>query len=203
MIYLIITASIYNKSGIVNNDHRKKRYIECISAAIKLVQDTEIKLIVVENNGPKDTYLNNLGCDIVYTNNNKTLFSKGTKELVDIQEVLRQYNIKDDDTVIKLTGRYRLLSDAFFKLIRARPDIDAFIKFFNVCTLQFDFHDCVLGLFAIKAKYLKSFVYPDKTSPEIEFATFVRSKIKQEKILEISDLQLECCFADDLRLVTV
>lgn len=62
--------------------------------------------------------------------------------------------------------------------------------------------DCVLGLFAIKCKYLKNFEYDCKRSPECEFADHVRKNIK-ERTMEINNLNLECCFADDLRLLNV
>jgi len=202
MIYLIITTSINNVHGAANASHRKKRYIESIQASLKYIT-SDIKPIIVENNGARETYLDNLGCDVLYTNTNNTSFKKGEKEMRDIQAVIQKYNINDDDTVIKLTGRYRLLGDALIKLIKERPDMDAFVKFFNVSTLTFDSHDCALGLFAIKAKYLKTLRYPNKTSPEKEFVAYVRYNIKKEHIYEITDLQLECCFAEDLRLVTV
>ena len=63
--------------------------------------------------------------------------------------------------------------------------------------------DCVLGLFAIKCKYLKSFKYDFLRSPECEFAYYVRKNINKNKLIEVNDLHLECCFADDLRILVV
>jgi hypothetical protein len=62
-------------------------------------------------------------------------------------------------------------------------------------------NDCVLGLFAIKCKYLKQFHYECWTGPECEFADYVRKNIKN--IMEVENLDLECCFADDLRILNV
>ena len=54
--------------------------------------------------------------NVFYTDNNKQLFkSKGTNELLDIKAVIDKYGITDDDIIIKLTGRYRILSPNFFK----------------------------------------------------------------------------------------
>jgi hypothetical protein len=78
---------------------------------------------------------------------------------------------------------------------------DAFVKFFNVCTLKYMFDDCVLGLFAIKCKYMKEFMYNCMKSPECEFADYVRKNI--QNVMEINTLNLECCFADDLRKLVV
>jgi hypothetical protein len=111
MIYIIITTSINNKHGAQNEIHRQNRYIESIQQLLQLLENVEdIKPIVVENNGLRKTYLNDLNCDICYTNNNNLMvMHKGEKELLDIKEVINKYNIHDDDFIIKLTGRYKLL----------------------------------------------------------------------------------------------
>jgi hypothetical protein len=206
MIYIIITTSIYNKVGIRNNIHRQNRYIESIQQLLQLIKNVvDIKPIIVENNGLRQTYLDDLDCDICYTNNNKLMFEhKGKNELLDIKEVINQYKIQDDDVIIKLTGRYKLLNSSFINLVKNNiNNYDAFIKFFNVCTKTYMFDDCVLGLFAIKCKYLKEFNYNFIKSPECEFADYIRKNITQNKLMEIKQLDLECCFADNLRLLIV
>jgi hypothetical protein len=65
------------------------------------------------------------------------------------------------------------------------------------------FDDCVLGLFSIKCNYLKQFNYSFKKSPECEFADYVRQNINKNKLIQMTQLDLECCFADDLRLLIV
>jgi len=212
MIYLIITTSICNKIGIINNEHRKNQYIHCISAALALIENEykdKIKPIIVENNGKRETYLDGLSqtknCDVIYTDNNQHYFPhKGVNELLDIKHIIQKYNIEDNDTIIKLTGRYKLLNSSFLNsVIRAKDDYDAFVKFFNVCSKKYMYDDCVLGLFAIKCKYLNNFKYECKKSAECEFASFVRNNIESHKIMEIDTLNLECCFADDLRILIV
>lgn len=201
MIYIIITACIINKNGVRNKEHRKNRYIECIQQLLTLIDnDSSIKPIIVENNNNK-SYLDDLNCDICYTNNNvHECYHKGVNELLDIKEVINRYNIQDNDTIIKLTGRYKLLDLSFINLIKEN-NYDAYIKFFNVCEKSFVFNDCVLGLFAIKCKYLKNFNYTCIKSPECEFADYVRKNVNN--LMEVKHLNLECCFADDLRLLIV
>ena len=64
------------------------------------------------------TYLNDLGCEILYTNtNNLNTPNKAVNEYLDIQEVIKHYNIKDDDMIIKLTGRYLLLDTSFIETV--------------------------------------------------------------------------------------
>lgn len=205
MIYIIITTSIHNKVGVQNEIHRQNLYIENINHLLQLINnDLNIKLVVVENNGLRKTFLDDLKCDICYTNNNFINFkNKGGNELLDIKEVINLYNIKDDDIIVKLTGRYKLLNLNFINLVKNNDDYDAFVKFFNVCTKKYMFDDCVLGLFAIKCKYLKEFKYKFRKSPECEFANYIRKNIDKNKLMEVEQLNLECCFADDLRILVV
>jgi hypothetical protein len=206
MIYIIITTSINNKVGVKNNIHRQTRYIECINNLLELINnDSNIKPIIVENNGVRQTYLDDLNCDIYYTNNNMIHYNhKGVNELLDIKEVINQYNIKDEDIIIKLTGRYKLLNLNFINFVKNNiNDYDAFVKFYNVCTKQYMFDDCVLGLFAVKCKYLKEFKYNFLKSAECEFADYIRKNVDKNKIKEVHQLDLECCFADDLRILVV
>ena len=140
----------------------------------------------------------------MFTENNKTKFPhKGGNELLDIKQVIQEYDIRDDDIIIKLTGRYRLLNNSFFDMvINNAHKYEAFIKFFNVHTEEFMYDDCVLGLFAVKCKYLKKFQYNFKRSAECEFAMFIRKNIKG-KIMEIDSLGLECLFARTSELLCV
>lgn len=200
MIYIIATACINDRYGLEHNIVRQLRYLNSINSLLNLTKDNnQFKVIVVENNGKRETYLDQLECDVVYTDNNKMSFShKGYNELADIKHIIETYHIQDDDVVIKITGRYRLLTNKFLEIVEQQKDnFDAFLKFFNVCTRQYVLDDCVLGLYAIKTKYIKNFNYDGIKSPEIEFATYVR-KTCNNRIAEMANLGLECCFGESL-----
>jgi hypothetical protein len=208
MIYLIITTCIYNKFGIQQYDIRKNNYITSINKTLSLLPP-EIKPIIVENSHNSEsekTYLDDLDCEIIYTNNNQIKYPhKGINELLDIKYVIDKLKIQDDDTIIKITGRYHVDNDYFFKfVINNNNRYEAFVKFFNVCTLQYMQYDCVLGMYAIKCKYLKQFKYTDLSkSPEIEFATFVKKKIHIDKICRPKMLFLTCYFSEDFKVLSV
>jgi len=154
MIYLIITTCINNKFGIQNYEHRKNLYLYSIRKTLEYIPK-DIKVIIVENNGKRTTYLDDLGVDVHYTtNNSNTYFHKGINELQDIHSVIQSYNIQDDDIIIKMTGRYHLLNDSFINFV-LNNDYDAGVKYYNVCTFKYELNDCVLGLYAIKCKFLK------------------------------------------------
>jgi hypothetical protein len=161
---------------------------------------TKIKPILVENNGSRQTFLDDLNCDVVYTNHNELDLDKYKIELMDIKEVIKQYNIQDEDMIIKITGRYKLLDSTFINTVTANKEYDAFIKNFNVCTRKFEDNDCVLGLFAMKCIFLKNFEYTKPSiSPEKQFALYA----SELNTMRIHQLGLECCFADNLRIMVV
>ena len=149
-----------------------------------------------------------LGIKIIHTfwslqDNNIKYFLEPPSEH-DIKDVINQYKIKDEDIIIKITGRYKLLDSNFIDTVKNNyKNIDAFVKFFNVCTKKFHENkdDCVLGLFALKCGFLKKFEYIYKKSPECEFAIYVRDNVKN--IQQIDDLHLECCFARNLEILNV
>lgn len=206
MIYLIITTSVLNKIGSDDYEYRKKRYIDCIQTTLKFIENNNlIKPIIVENNGILNTYLDALHGDVIYTNNNIAQYQHvGVNELLDIKQVINEYNIKDNDIIIKLTGRYKPIDNSFFELIlNESKNYDVFIKFFNVNTLEYTHDYCVSGLFAIKCKYLKHFSYKCDKNPESDFASYIRNNIVSSKIMEINNLNLECCFADNLQILNV
>ena len=122
MIYVIVTTSINNKVGVQNSIHRQARYIESINTLLQLINnDSNIKPIIVENNGLRKTFLDDLNCSVCYTENNHIhCKNKGGNELLDIKEVIHKYKIKDDDIIIKLTGRYKLLKPDFIKLVKKK-----------------------------------------------------------------------------------
>ena len=210
MIYLIITASINNKFDSIVNSQRTRRYIDAISDTLKHLPESIIP-IIVENNGKRETFLDNFThCGkpvrVIYTNNNQRQFkSKGVNEFLDVKEVIEQVGIKFDDIIIKLTGRYRVLSPKFFEEIVENQTIhDAFIKFFGTCSLKYEKYDCILGMYAIRAIFLKLFnptTIDNYDSAEIGFARYTR--FCGAKVKELENIDLECCFSDDGRILIV
>lgn len=211
MIYLIITTSINNRFGNKDLDERQNRYLYAISESLKCLP-RQIKPIIIENNGKRNTYLDNFyhyhrqHVKVFYTDNNKQQFkNKAVNELIDIKELIEKYGIEDDDIIIKLTGRYRLLSPKFFKeIIENENNYDAFIKFFNVCELKYSNNDCILGCYAIRTKFLKLINHlsiDNYKYAEVGFAKYIR--FSGARIKEIEQLDVECSFSEDLRILNV
>ena len=219
---MIITACINNKYGVYNPWHREQRYKSSINACLNMVTElnkvcTANPILVVITENSSNTYSSYLDvfssdiCKIVYTRTNILYPSlhKASKELLDIHIAMENLQCIDNerDMIVKLTGRYRMLNSDFLeRVIRDQDKYEAFVKFFNVCTLQYLDDDCVLGMFAIRAKYLCAFKYDfefSSASAEVQFATFVKCCILPDVLCEMDSLGLECCFADDLRILEV
>jgi hypothetical protein len=211
MIYLIITTSINNRFGTQDANERKERYMYAIKETLKNVP-YEIKPIIVENNGKRETYLDNFyhhhrqHVKVFYTNNNKYEFkSKAINEFMDIKEVIDKYGIEDDDIIIKLTGRYRVLSSTFFKyIIENENNYDAFVKFYGVCSFKFEEYDCILGSYAMRTKFIKLFnenQIDNFKSAEVAFARY--TKFCGGRLKELDNLGIECLFSDTLKLMNV
>lgn len=208
MIYLIITTCITNRFGIQNDARRKTEYLAAITESLSHLPE-EIQPIIVENNGQRETYLDHfthydISVPVLYTTNNSRNSTKGMIELLDIKEAISHFGIREDDMVIKLTGRYTVKSPQFFRDVQMNHGITAFVKFYNVCTYEFNSHDSVLGLYAVRASLLKYWshlsmnYYP---SAEVAFANHIR--IHATTISEIQWLDLECVFAEDNRVLRV
>ena len=189
MIYLIITTSIIDTrfEHKQNPEVRKQQYLECIRAALDNLP-TCISPVIVENNGERQTFLDDFGIPVIYTTNNKTQeHHKGVNELMDIHDVIDRLNMSDHDTVIKMTGRYKILNDTFFKLVLENQSYDCIVKFFNVVTVKYMHNDCALGLYAMKVEHLKKFKYSQfSKSAEVDFSEYCRSL----NVLECMDLGL-------------
>jgi hypothetical protein len=100
MIYFLVTTCVFNDCLI-----RKEEYINGINKLKKIIQDLNFenyKIIIVENNGKRDTFLNMLDCEVYYTENNFIpTNNKGIKELQDILDCIDKYNINDTDLLLK------------------------------------------------------------------------------------------------------
>ena len=210
MIYLILTASLIDKHEGSLSEQRMEQYESSITKTLEYLPAC-IQPIIVENNGLRKTGLDHFvhhgkSIPVCYTTHNQeTHRHKGTKEVMDLHAVIRQFPIQPDDMIIKLTGRYHMLSSAFFEeVIEQEKNYDAFVKFYGTCSLQFETNDCILGCYAIRAMFLllwNPHTISNYSSAEVAFARYVRASITQLK--EMKWLGLHCIFAEDNRTLDV
>jgi len=158
MIYFIITCSLVEKDYEI----RKQQYINGISALLKIVK-IPCKIIIVENNGKRETFLDKFGLDILYTNNNAIpTNNKGIKELKDVWDCVQNFNIQDEDLIVKITGRYILQENSNF-ISTLNEDMDCIMKYGNCdYTAKHKVSECLTVLVAMKTKYVKKIKIPSE-----------------------------------------
>lgn len=187
MIYIVITASLIPE----NFEERKQQYIDGIMR-IQLMAKRfpESKVVIVENNGYRDTFLQGLGCDVLYTNMNCLNVEKGVKELLDIKSCIQYYNMLPTDFIVKVTGRYLLEADSpfFQELIHINGGIDCIIKygyFLDPSPQKID--DCITGLIGMRVKYILEIEIPSENEP-IEWKWAKASRLIDPKRIESLDM---------------
>lgn len=200
MIYFIITTCIYNDCDI-----RKNQYITAVTQLKKIIQYLNIgnyKIILVENNGLRKTFLNMLDCEVYYTSNNFLQnCDKGYKELQDILDCIDKYNIKDNDFIVKMTGRYILNNDSeFMNVIKNihNTNYQCVIKYGSYFKpVNYKMDDCITGLIGMTSFYIKQI---DKTNKydcvEWSWAKVTRL-INDKKICMVNNLGINICPASN------
>lgn len=203
-IRLIFTTCISARYADVVE--REQVYYKTITASLKTLAGLPIEFYIVENSGKRRTLLDDIsGVHLLYTDTNAIQYTgsnpdaetglKPMKEMMDILKVCEAFEFDEEDMIIKLTGRYGLENPPTFleNLIKNHEKYDAFIKFLNICTMSYDTDDCILGLCAIRYKYLQEFnprYMLEKQSCERVFAAFVWRTIDKERIFEATHLGL-------------
>jgi hypothetical protein len=175
MIYFLVTCSLIDKHPIpwiikVPEEYRIQEYAQGIEAILNISKHIQgSKVILIENNGPRKTFLDLYkGCQLFYTNNNtiKTK-NKGIKELKDIKDCIEHYGIKDDDFVVKLSGRYLIMDNSqFIQRLHNILNIDCILRYgsFNKPS-DTRVKDCITGLIGMRARYVKNIEEPDENDP--------------------------------------
>ena len=203
-IRLIFTTCIAARHA--NQREREDIYYKTITNNLKIMSGLPIEYYIVENGGNRRTLLDDIsGINLLYTDTNSIPYTgkntdaetglKPMKEMLDILKVCQAFEFDEEDIVIKLTGRYGLDNPPTFleNLVKNSDRYDVFMKFFNICTMSFDPLDCVLGLCAIRFKYLQEFnprYMLEQVSGEHVFAEFVRGIVPEGRIFEAMHLGL-------------
>ena len=197
MIYFIVTTSLINKDFL----KRKMQYVDGINKLkqrIHYLNIQDYKIIIIENNGIRNTFLDTSGCEIYYTRNNFLLTNnKGYKELKDIRDCIHKFNINDNDFIVKMTGRYILNDDSeFMNIIKNihNTKYDCVIKygpFYKPVDYKMD--DCITGLIGMSCAYVKQ-IEPPKEHESVEWKwAKVAQKIDNSKIYLVNSLGINIC----------
>ena len=182
----------------INTSEREELYVKCITKSLRIIKDMPFQIYLVENNGLRQTPFDDMsGVTLYYTDTNrlKSFGNIGVREFTDIILLAERYNFHENDIVIKLTGLYTMEEpNKFLKFVMDYADrYDAFMKWLDVTNNNYFTPDCVLGLYAIRYKYIENFNYLEMMNhPSMEhiFAKHVREAVPEDRIAEIQHLGL-------------
>lgn len=196
MIYFLIVACLLE-------DFFEKRKYQYIRAITQLINETEPivdkKIIIIENNTNGPTFLDDFGYEVFYTKNNEINTKNiGIKELKDILDCIKKYNIKDDDFIVKITGRYILENDSqFINIIKKNNlnEIHCIIKYGSYGDTKDDeCDDCVTGIIGMQTKYIKQIEIPsDNECIEWKWAKISLKINKENKIIIKGKIGINIC----------
>lgn len=158
-IFFVITTSIKVSEGERDASARQEQYERGIRSLLNVTKSGRVllegKVVIVENNGRRSTYLDNYKEDgvneVLYTDHNSLLVEKGVKEWLDVLATIRHMKMQSTDLVVKLTGRYYFDSNEA-PFLKAIYDLDwtktqAVVKFGSYGhTSEHQMADCVTGL---------------------------------------------------------
>jgi hypothetical protein len=182
----------------INTPEREELYLKCITKSLDIIKGMPFEVYLVENNGLRQTLFDDIsGVTLYYTDTNraKSFGNIGVREFTDIILLAERYNFHEDDIIIKLTGLYTIEEpNKFLEFVMNHADrYDAFMKWVDVTSNNYFTPDCVLGLYAIRYKYIENFNYLEMMNhPSMEhiFAKHVREAVPEDRIAEIGHLGL-------------
>ncbi len=155
LIAFLLSSCVYAKVCIVLSaaltdayfEFRKTQYIESINILAQYGYHNPYVIEALRKQGP--TFLDDYTSNVFYSTADDPRFrNKGINEARTMLQGIIHFNFNPDDLIIKLTGRYQLISDKFIKLVKNNPDIDAFVM------VNEDGNVFTLG-FAMRCKYMR------------------------------------------------
>lgn len=167
---LLLTSAIIE----AHYDERKNEYLESVS----YIDSIGLKNYVffIETILSKDHFIEDLQIPVFYSNTHLDyLRNKGVKEILALAKFLNSIEIVEDEMIIKLTGRYRFISDFFIKEVEKQE--------YDLYYTTRDFQS-FFGCFAIRKKYFIEFINSlnlvemenRMINIELEFLNFIKRR---------------------------
>lgn len=174
-------------------EFRKQQYVESFRKIASYGYKDLYVVEAIKKQGP--TFLDDFSKNVFYASTNDTSFkNNGINEARTLLEGSYYFNFAPDDMILKMTGRYLLLSDYFVKCVQNNIDYDAFFKINQSGYL-------LTLCFAMKCKYFKEmfeqmdFLAMEKQwiNLETEVTNYVQRKISQGnfKVFFVDKLDVE------------
>lgn len=143
-IRIVLTAALVDNNYA---DFRKQQYIDAFTILFKYGYYDLYVVEAIKKQGP--TFLEDFSNHVFYsTVNDPSLCNHGINEAKTLMQGCEYFNFDPEDMIVKFTGRHRIVSDYFLKIVENNLDCDAIIK------VNEDENVFTLG-FAMKYKHMK------------------------------------------------
>ena len=200
MIYFLVTCSLVDKHPTpwiikVPEEYRIQEYAQGIETVLNISKHIpNSNVILIENNGPRKTFLDLYkGCKVFYTNNNTIQTkNKGIKELKDIKDCIEYFKLKDDDFLVKVSGRYQIMDKSpFIEKLRDLSGIDCILRYgsFNKPS-DTRVKDCITGLIGMRCKFVKEIEEPHENDPVEWKWAWVTYSMEEANVIAMKSLGL-------------
>lgn len=149
MIKIIFTSALIENKF----EQRKQEYLSAYNSLKNLINKESI--FILECYSDNLQFLQNFDCAKFLSLSHKTnIKNKGVLEFEALKKFINSNSnlFKDDDYIVKITGRYKLKSNKFFQLLNKSENLEFVGKLMNNNTQVF------AGLFAMKFMHLKNFL---------------------------------------------
>jgi len=166
-IYVLITCSLIERNW-------EERFQECmigVQQTINVFKNIpNVKVMIVENTGKRESFLDSFKIPVLYTNTNNEINTKnkGIKELTDIWKAIDHFQMTDHDFLIKVNARYFIHDDSpFVKIIQnfSSKSYDSVLRYggFNLNQVfKEKYYSCITGLVGMTVKYIKQIELPEE-----------------------------------------
>lgn len=188
-VKILLSAALID----VHYEFRKQQYIESINKFARYGYMDVYIVEAIKKHGP--TFLDDYSKNVFYATANDSNFrNNGINEARTVLEGSYYFNFDPEDMILKMTGRYLLLSDYFITMVENNLDYDALIKVNKQ-------GDMATLCYAMKCKWLRE-MYEQMDydtmekkwiNVETEAAHYINRKITQGefKVLFVDKLDVE------------
>jgi hypothetical protein len=147
MKHLIITTATISEDQCLKKlgysyEQRVSDYQKSFDCALELKHKFDTIIIIETVSKEKVDFLENSGINVYYSNFDNSFTNKGINEMFHIKDFLENSKISDDDLIIKISGRYLMITDTILNIdsdFIAKKDGDIYYGDRGVHTFFFGF----------------------------------------------------------------
>lgn len=178
-------------SAIIDDffEKRKNEYIDSFGSLVHFGYKENTHIVECVSSD-EETFLNNLTNNVFYSKKGYVFKNKGVNEILNIKHFLESTQISNEESIVKLTGRYLLLDDVFLKQCENEQ--------YDVLYKRDAHNQAFFGCISIKYKVLYEFINStnwievENNFISIEKVFFDYILTKKINIKEVEKINIKC-----------